>query len=220
MSVAKSLGWCTIAIFFVAGTRSAAVDRPRVETVARITVCLSDRVHVDEAIVESARETVRRIFQQAGVEIAWIDQTTTSAERRMCRLPEAANEVAVRILRRSRISLPIGKVRAGGIAVRLTPESGSGLVSVFYDCVESTAAETQTSRAIVLGLLMAHEIGHVLLPPGHSNTGIMRANIGLSDLTRASQGLELFSDKESKALLARVLGNNYQRRVSTAISSQ
>ncbi len=215
MGVAKSLGWGTIAALFTAGTHSAAVEKPNPETVARIRVCLSDQADVDEAIVEPARETVTRIFQRAAVEIAWLDQSTASAERHMCGLPEGANEVAVRIVRRSGASRPIGRRRLGGTALRPTAWKGSGLVSVYYDCVQSTAAETRISPAVVLGLLMAHEIGHVLLPPGHAHRGIMRATLGLSDLIRASQGLVHFDDKESKAILAHVRGNTDQPGVAT-----
>jgi hypothetical protein len=34
----------------------------------------------------------------------------------------------------------------------------------------------------VMGLVMAHEIGHLLLPYGHSRTGLMRPNWDIGDL--------------------------------------
>jgi hypothetical protein len=199
-----------LALLPVAGASAAGRFAP--ETGARISVCLSDQAHVDEAIVEPAREMVTRIFQRAGVEIAWVDQSTASTERHMCGVPEGANEVAVRIVRRPGVAPHMGRSRAGGMALRPTSWATSGLVSVFYDCVQSTAAETRISPAVVLGVLMAHEIGHLFLPPGHANRGIMRPSLGLGDLILASQGLVLFDDKESKAILARLRGDTDQPR--------
>jgi len=38
----------------------------------------------------------------------------------------------------------------------------------------------------VLGDVMAHELGHLLLPPGHSSIGIMRPQIDMMSRTLAT----------------------------------
>ena len=43
-----------------------------------------------------------------------------------------------------------------------------------------------------LGDVMAHELGHLMLPPGHSNVGIMRPDINMT-----SRRLETFTDVEA-----------------------
>ena len=59
-------------------------------------------------------------------------------------------------------------------------EGGIGSVSyVFYDRVEERA-KSPDFQAVLLGDLMAHELGHLLLGPhSHSPTGIMCCNLAL-----------------------------------------
>jgi len=54
---------------------------------------------------------------------------------------------------------------------------------------------------LVLGHVIAHEIAHVLLGPGHSEQGIMRAEWSRYDLRRISWGLPLgFTGDQSRQL--------------------
>ena len=70
---------------------------------------------------------------------------------------------------------------------------GSDLVLVVVDRVERLANGRDGERGILMGHVIAHELGHLLLEtPEHSVEGIMRARWGQSDLDRAAQGLLLF----------------------------
>jgi hypothetical protein len=62
----------------------------------------------------------------------------------------------------------------------------------FYDRVEQRT-ENAELRATLLGDLMAHELGHLLLGPrSHSPRGIMCAIWGTQELRNAAQGALLF----------------------------
>ncbi len=57
---------------------------------------------------------------------------------------------------------------------------------------------SRRSPAIILGDVMAHELGHLLLPlPGHSPSGIMRRGVDLQlramETFTTSQALEILS---------------------------
>jgi len=55
---------------------------------------------------------------------------------------------------------------------------------VLYDRVAAFAHTYHIKRQVLLGYTMAHELGHLLLPPNsHSNSGVMRASL---DLERAA----------------------------------
>ncbi len=56
------------------------------------------------------------------------------------------------------------------------------------------------ARGLVLGHTAAHEIGHMLLPPGHSSRGIMRARLRKADWERAAKGTLLFTRQQSEQL--------------------
>ena len=63
-------------------------------------------------------------------------------------------------------------------------QSGTQAATVLYDRVAAFAHTYHIKRQVLLGYTMAHELGHLLLPPNsHSNSGVMRASL---DLERAA----------------------------------
>ena len=93
---------------------------------------------------------------------------------------------------------------AGGAALALDRESGQGIVYVFFDQVERVAAEGRVPLPLVLGLTIAHEVGHVLLPSGHRPSGIMKARLGRADWREASRGWLRFDLEASERMRARL----------------
>jgi hypothetical protein len=64
-------------------------------------------------------------------------------------------------------------------------ESGTREATVLYDHVKRFSRRYHVNRGVLLGNVIAHELGHLLLPPkSHSATGVMRGTI---DLQLASQ---------------------------------
>ena len=86
---------------------------------------------------------------------------------------------------------------------------------VFYERVEQVARTRLHTRrrtgvreiddVIVLAHAMAHEIGHLLLPYGHSATGLMRANWDNADLRHALTGQLNFTIQQAESIRARLL---------------
>jgi hypothetical protein len=91
-----------------------------------------------------------------------------------------------------------------GISEVYSDRIGS-LSYVFYDrVVEQT--ENLDLRAVLLGHLMAHETGHLLLGPNsHSPKGIMCAVWRPEELRNAAQGVLLFTPEQSKLLRAKLV---------------
>jgi len=58
---------------------------------------------------------------------------------------------------------------------------------------------------IVLGHAMAHEIGHLLLPYGHSPTGLMRAEWEAKDLRLAANRQLNFTSEQAELMRGRLL---------------
>jgi hypothetical protein len=79
-------------------------------------------------------------------------------------------------------------------------QSGTRVATVLYDRVGRFAHRYHVKREVLLGYAMAHEIGHLLLPPkSHSMFGVMRASL---DLERAA-ARQLWFTPEQGALIAR-----------------
>jgi hypothetical protein len=72
---------------------------------------------------------------------------------------------------------------------------------VFYDSLLDAAAGHPAEAAAILGWVMTHELGHLLLPPGpHAPFGLMRGDIDL-----AERGPGQFSETEAHQLRDAVL---------------
>ena len=63
-----------------------------------------------------------------------------------------------------------------------------------------SAAAEGIPLELALGITAAHEIGHLLIGPAHSNLGVMRATLGGRDWHDAAQGALLFDREQSSVL--------------------
>ena len=87
-----------------------------------------------------------------------------------------------------------------------SPTSRGRLVYILYDRVETVARNADADVATVLGHAMAHEIGHLLLPAGHSLSGLMGADWDANDLRQAEGGRLLFTPDQAALIRARLAG--------------
>jgi len=55
---------------------------------------------------------------------------------------------------------------------------------------------------------ITHEIGHLLIAPGHSDAGIMRGRLEESEWRKASQGLLGFTLQQAEIIREGVLSRN------------
>ena len=140
---------------------------------------LSVVIHVDDRLglpyqdLAVAKSVVDRILGNAGLSITWADGALSPAM--------AAAESNPR-----QLALVITKQRtacAQAACERFDEALGRafhflGRAEVFADQIDATLATRSFDHKIVLGLVMAHEIGHLLLPLGsHSRSGIMHASL-------------------------------------------
>jgi len=72
---------------------------------------------------------------------------------------------------------------------------------VSYPQATAAAASCGEPVAVVLGAAMAHELGHLLLPPpSHSATGIMSPRLSCHELTLAARGELRFTPDQVRAI--------------------
>jgi hypothetical protein len=152
-----------------------------------IVVRVDNLAGVPADIVQFAENRAAAIFGRIGARIRWIDQETAIREGIRARfsvvLVNAQNSVG-------RASVFVEALGLADPTVRRA--------HVFYD--RAAALNVRATRTIpsLLGDVMAHELGHLLLsPPGHSSDGIMRPGVevklwALETFTK-SQALEVMS---------------------------
>lgn len=168
------------------------------------------RVHVlDRAAIAprdwiSAERVAATIYQKAGVGMVWDHDgiETASADR-----PVDATIIVI-TGRASQTSATSFGVASDALAfVPGTADNHGSLVYVFDDRVSSLSSHSGIPYSALLGRVLAHEIGHVLLPfNSHSPTGIMRESV---DAT--SQHLEFFTDAQAAVIRERLMNGSKRR---------
>ena len=82
-----------------------------------------------------------------------------------------------------------------------TPEGRGSLAYVFYARIVDVAQATRKDTASILGHVLAHEMGHLLLPANaHSRSGVMRANWNSQQMERAVNGLLQFTPEQGELI--------------------
>ena len=166
-------------------------------------------------VVLRARSEVERIYRQAGVEITWRGVTFGGDEAERVQAAETSPPGFALVVLSSTFSdkIIVSSDALGGATG--TPEQRGHLAYVFYDRVEGIAraylnraqinGTHEIDTVLVLAHAMAHEIGHLLLPRGHSETGLMRADWNAADLRDAVDGDLNFTPEQAVLIRSRLL---------------
>ena len=138
---------------------------------------VQDDASVPPKLLERAKEEATRIFQDINVELIWLEHGDARFKD-----PSALKSVViVHILSREMIDRMKKPDSVMGWAA-----PGTRLVKVSYSRIKAFSRRTElvsptlrdNDTACILGHVVAHEIGHLLLPRGaHSPSGIMRASL-------------------------------------------
>ena len=156
-------------------------DEPQTGALPRINVRVYNYAKVPQPVLLSAKTEAARIYRQSGIDLILVDCPCSVEEVPMypaCdRLPPSPAVLQVKILPESMAKrLQVPKLEFG---LSMTPKAGGFALNsrILYHRVEALARKGITSRPGLLGHILAHEIGHLLLGrSSHSREGIMRAD--------------------------------------------
>jgi hypothetical protein len=162
-----------------------------------------NQARVRPEVLRAAEEDATAIFAATGVRLVWLDEAS------------AANtpfDVTVKIAAGMKPSMlpntTVGDLSLGFAAVKATGDGLRGqLAWVFFDQVETHAVQHHVQISRLCGLVLAHEIGHLVLPAGHSEQGLMRATWDLR-----SGLLQYFTDAQAAAIRTRLAYVGLQAR--------
>jgi len=163
---------------------SVSAASPEAEPELRVTVRVDDRAGVQGVYLKFAKQRAAEVFAMRGVKLDWIDGLEAN------RLNVVA-PYTVLIMTEAPGSLK-AEMKRLGMDVMGQGAPLVGRAYIYYDRVLKLNPIPPRDIITTLGDVMAHELGHLMLPPGHSNLGIMRADINMT-----SRRLETFTDVEA-----------------------
>jgi hypothetical protein len=156
-----------------------------------LVVKVSNQAGTAADVLDRAKAQANRIFMDAGVGIAWLD-AQRDPEPRCGGLHVLVTLLPPETVRRLSTE-GLSETALGSAA------EGTGRVVIYPQRVLELAARIHTSAGELLGRVIAHELGHMLLPPGHSPLGIMTAGLDTDPRTSAH-----FTRSQTRAIRERI----------------
>lgn len=152
-----------------------------------VSVCVLGRL--SEPTVVGAQAEAASLFHSMDVEIVWAK----------CEAGPVGEEAVEQhwFTIRLRGDRPPGTPGPDTLGEAFFSEGQPGYVAdVYYKESQALASGEQVETAALLGCVMAHELGHLLLGPGHAPDGLMRAAWGGKDLAAIRFGWLRFNRAE------------------------
>jgi hypothetical protein len=173
----------------------------------RIGILVYNYAAVSIETMASAKREADLIYGRMGVEIEWADYPMLPHEgAQAIRIPPGPDRLEVRMLPRSMADrLKIGRDEIGRAMIAGEDIFGT-IADIFTDRIMDMTSTREWAAGPLVGDVMAHEIGHLLLGPrSHSNGGIMRTQWGEKDLHKALQRQMIFTPREGEQIKKQVL---------------
>ncbi len=169
----------------------------------QVTVRMYDYAQESARTLRRAQEVAAGVLRQAGVTTEWLNCRVSDLDPREsapgCREPVGSTDLILRLLP-ERMRKQAGTKRSiFGFA------KPPRIAFVFFDRVEDLAKFGTGQPHVILGHMLAHEIGHLLLGRNsHSRKGIMQIPWDKEELKLAAQGRFTFTPREAQKMCSQV----------------
>lgn len=195
---------------------AASQKAGQAEAPLTITLHVHNRAEVPPNRLIQSEKTVREIFSKVGVDAALhvMPLSLEQSQETLGYRPSSSSHLQLSILiipdsaaRSMEERLGLRKQSVFGLSPRPRDGRGGRLAYIFYHRVREFVVKRTLfeQEAMVLGLAIAHEIGHLLLPQGsHSPHGIMRARWDRQDLRLATFGNLIFTEQQAESIRAEI----------------
>lgn len=156
--------WLVLAALHLGALNAAG----QVSAPVQLAIEMRDLALVPAAVLRDTKAEVEQIFLASGVRTVWARPGWS----------DDPPPLTLYLVGGS-LPLPRGNDDPGATIVGLAAQSGNW-AQVFYGRVAAAAAERPVSISLILAHVIAHELGHLLLPPAsHTPVGIMRQAVDL-----------------------------------------
>ena len=188
----------------IVGVSSRAAGQDKANGQPKMIVFVYNDARVPESVLQRAERQTFRIFGDAGVRIEWgSHRDDRDVEGIESELENTAPTLTVRIVPHSR------DLSDDVFGVAFVGADGVGQqADVFYDNVALLSKQSSRNSGEVLGYVMAHELGHLVLGSNsHAPIGLMRRRWDSGDLKKMSMGQLRFEARQTAQVRSRAENN-------------
>jgi hypothetical protein len=184
-----------------------------------LQVSLFNDARVDSATLAEAEARASAIFAESGIAVDWLvcaaaDPADFSPRRTACSALVWPSHLSVRIRPEAT------SVSADTFGQAFVDPHGEGLYSNVYFENLARPNRSSLSNGEMLGYVLAHELGHLLLGTNsHSASGIMQPRWDSSTLRAAALSSLVFTRGQSSTLRSRLAANSCKATTQVVIPS-
>lgn len=189
--------------------QSAATGLPASATQRhlQIRVRVDNRVGMPSDKMSQAEEVATQILRHARVQVLWLDcsSTVSTVRSQSCDDPLQSTDFIVNFVEEIR-SLR-SKVSEDTLGFTMVPDGGGqgNRAYISNHCAHVVAGDANASPEMVLGIGVAHELGHLLMGlQEHSRSGLMQAQWDTKDLQHTEKGDLRFTDDQVRQIASGV----------------
>ena len=161
---------------------------------------------------EKAFKTAERIYAEAGIETKWFDcgvPPQRPARDQVCRESFGQLDIQIHIIPQQGSNQMARSAGECGRALLTADGFGGTYAYVYAKCLDATygglGGDANVPRSTLLGYLIAHELGHLLLGSNsHELAGIMARRWTVGDEHRALLGALLFHPWQARRMRKQV----------------
>jgi len=158
-----------------------------------VAVCNLDGVR--EPIVAAAKAETELVYRAAGVTIVW---------RNCDALPGAAelerDPWFIIRLRTGKPPATVGPASLDVMGKAFVEDDGGYMADAYFQAIEATSERHRGDSGVLLGFVMAHELGHLLLGAGHTSDGVMQAAWGQKQMDALRQRWLRFTNESAERI--------------------
>jgi hypothetical protein len=187
------------------------------EKTGTMLVLVYEEAGVEPDVFRAAQKEASAILAEAGIASEWVACVSVPPPDE-CRRAGQSDVLRVRIFPTAQKSIWKVDPQAFGFALS-SPEPPFGTVAgIIYDRVQQLAGFRQSLLTKVLGCVLAHEIGHLLLNGGgHATGGLMKADWRKKEMSLIEQRTFRFLPAQAEEMARGLEARRLYMRSSGAI---
>jgi hypothetical protein len=203
------------ALSFVFGFVQPTLSGPKPAT--SLTVLIYNYAEVSPATLAAAEREAFKILGAADVRVVWVDcleKLPSSESKELCQRGWSAQTPGLRLLS-GHVTGMYEDREFGFAAIPVLATVNYQRIAAWY-----SRDDARYVLPIMLGCVIAHELGHLLLrDPGHSTIGIMQPQLGNEQMRQALTGRLRFTSQQAKLIREHALTLHTYRQESPRLGS-